>query len=79
MEVLEHVKNIDKVLIEIERVMKPNGHTIITFPSNNFPVTYDPINFIMKKDYIDVVYSEIDKPFTSYPKKLTNYLSKKYN
>ena len=50
MEVLEHVKNIDKVLIEIERVMKPNGHTIITFPSNNFPVTYDPINFIMKKN-----------------------------
>lgn len=33
----------------------------------------------MKKDYIDVVYNEIDKPFTSYPKKLTNYLSKKYN
>ena len=33
----------------------------------------------MKKDYIDVVYNEIDIPFTSYPKKLTNYLSKKYN
>ena len=33
----------------------------------------------MKKDYIDVVYNESDKPFTSYPKKLTNYLSKKYN
>ena len=33
----------------------------------------------MKKDYIDVVYNEIDRPFTAYPKKLTNYLSKKYN
>jgi len=33
----------------------------------------------MKKDYIEVVYNEIDKPFTSYPKKLTKYLSKNYN
>ena len=33
----------------------------------------------MKKDYIEVVYNETDRPFTSYPKKLTKYLSKKYN
>ena len=33
----------------------------------------------MKKDYIDVVYNETDVPFTSYPKKLTKHLSKKYN
>jgi len=33
----------------------------------------------MKKNYIDVVYNETDKPFTSYPAKLSKYLSKKYN
>ena len=33
----------------------------------------------MKKDYLEVVYNEIDKPFTSYPKKLAKHLSKKYN
>jgi len=34
---------------------------------------------MIKKDYIEVVYNETDVPFTSYPKKLTKYLSKKYN
>ena len=33
----------------------------------------------MKKDYLEVVYNEIDKPFTYYPKKLAKHLSKKYN
>ena len=33
----------------------------------------------MKKDYLEVVYNEIDKPFTSYPKKLAKHLDAKYN
>ena len=33
----------------------------------------------MKKDYIEVVYNEVDKPFTSYPEKLAKHLSTKYN
>ncbi len=30
------------------------------------------------KDYVEVIYNEKDRPFTSYPNKLTRYLFKKY-
>lgn len=33
----------------------------------------------MKKNYLDVVYNEIDKPYTPYPKKLATHLSNKHN
>ena len=33
----------------------------------------------MKKNYLDVVYNELDKPYTAYPKKLATHLSNKYN
>ena len=56
MEVIEHVAQKEKVLSEIKRVLKPNGFAIITFPCNNYPFTYDPINYILnyfnKKVYI---------------------------
>lgn len=32
--VLEHIKNIDKVLLEVKRVLKPGGWLIATMPSN---------------------------------------------
>ena len=32
-----------------------------------------------KKDYVEVVYNEADKPFTTYPKKLATYLSSRFN
>ena len=47
MEVLEHVEDEEKLLKEIYRVLIPGGLTIITFPSINFPITYDPLNFIL--------------------------------
>ena len=47
MEVLEHVEDEEKLLKEIYRVLIPGGLTIITFPSINFPITYDPFNFIL--------------------------------
>ena len=31
------------------------------------------------KDYVSIVYKELDKPFTSYPNKLTRYLFDRYN
>ena len=33
----------------------------------------------MKKDYVEVVYNNIDRPLTNYPNKLTKYLFDKYD
>jgi 2-polyprenyl-3-methyl-5-hydroxy-6-metoxy-1,4-benzoquinol methylase len=43
-EVIEHVGQPVQMLREIARTLKPNGFVILTYPSNDFPVTYDPIN-----------------------------------
>lgn len=45
-EVIEHVGMPEKMVQEMYRVMKPGGIAIMTFPSREFPVTYDPINRI---------------------------------
>ena len=33
----------------------------------------------IKKDYLSVIYNEIDRPFTDYPNKLTSYLVTHFN
>lgn len=43
-EVIEHVGEPAKMMEEIGRVLKPDGVAIITYPSLDFPFTYDPIN-----------------------------------
>ncbi len=45
-EVIEHVGDPEKMVQEMYRVMKPGGVAIMTFPSREFPLTYDPINRI---------------------------------
>jgi ubiquinone/menaquinone biosynthesis C-methylase UbiE len=45
-EVLEHVGQPALMIQEVGRVLKPGGIAIITFPSLDFPITYDPINRI---------------------------------
>ena len=45
-EVIEHVGKPDMMMMEIGRVLKPGGLAIMTFPSREFPITYDPINRI---------------------------------
>ncbi|TNE69715.1 MAG: SAM-dependent methyltransferase [Bacteroidetes bacterium] len=45
-EVLEHVGQPVQMTREIARVLRPGGYAIITFPSQDFPVTYDPVNRI---------------------------------
>jgi 2-polyprenyl-3-methyl-5-hydroxy-6-metoxy-1,4-benzoquinol methylase len=46
-EVIEHVgQPADRLIKEVARVLKPNAIAIITYPSKNFPITYDPINTI---------------------------------
>lgn len=47
-EVIEHVGQPAKMVEEIARVLKPGGKAIITFPSKDFPFTYDPINRLNK-------------------------------
>jgi len=48
MEVLEHVTDMKKLMSEIYRILVPGGYAILTFPSKNFPFTYDPVNFMLK-------------------------------
>lgn len=45
-EVIEHVGDPEKMVQEMYRVMKPGGMAIMTFPSREFPITYDPVNRI---------------------------------
>ena len=46
-EVIEHVGDSAQMMAEIARVLKPEGLAIISFPSIDFPFTYDPINRIL--------------------------------
>jgi ubiquinone/menaquinone biosynthesis C-methylase UbiE len=43
-EVIEHVGQPEKMVQEIARVLRPGGVAIMTFPSREFPFTYDPVN-----------------------------------
>ncbi|MCK6691099.1 MAG: class I SAM-dependent methyltransferase [Thermoanaerobaculia bacterium] len=43
-EVIEHVGQPEKMIREIARVLRPGGFAIMTFPSHEFPFTYDPVN-----------------------------------
>lgn len=46
-EVIEHVGKPQQMMQEIHRVLKKDGVLIITYPSEKFPFTYDPINRIL--------------------------------
>lgn len=48
-EVLEHLKKDEKAIKELARVLKKEGKLIITIPSKDFPFSYDPINYILKR------------------------------
>lgn len=43
-EVIEHVGKPDVMIREIHRVLAPGGYAVMTFPSREFPWTYDPVN-----------------------------------
>lgn len=47
-EVLEHLDNDKKGLLEMKRVLKDNGVLCITVPHLNFPFFWDPINYILQ-------------------------------
>ncbi|WP_421948251.1 class I SAM-dependent methyltransferase [Phaeodactylibacter xiamenensis] len=46
-DVIEHVGKPERMIEEVQRVLKPNGIALITFPSLDFPLTYDPINRVL--------------------------------
>jgi SAM-dependent methyltransferase len=46
-DVLEHVGHPERMMEEVGRVLKPGGMALITFPSLDFPFTYDPINKVL--------------------------------
>lgn len=48
LEVIEHVPDSVQLVKEWARVLAPNGTAIVSFPSNRFPFTYDPINRILQ-------------------------------
>ncbi|MEQ1747082.1 MAG: methyltransferase domain-containing protein [Saprospiraceae bacterium] len=43
-EVIEHVGQPSRMVSEIARVLRPGGVAVLTFPSREFPITYDPVN-----------------------------------
>ncbi|MCC6461302.1 MAG: methyltransferase domain-containing protein [Saprospiraceae bacterium] len=45
-EVIEHVGQPEQMVREIARVLRPGGYAVMTFPSREFPFTYDPVNRI---------------------------------
>ena len=48
-EVLEHLSDDEKALLEVKRVLKPSGFLIITVPKYNFPFLWDPLNWILMR------------------------------
>lgn len=46
-DVIEHVGRPERMVEEASRVLKPGGVALITFPSQDFPFTYDPVNRIL--------------------------------
>ncbi|MCG8326526.1 MAG: class I SAM-dependent methyltransferase [Chitinophagales bacterium] len=46
-DVIEHVGQPERMVEEICRVLRPGGIAMVTFPSLDFPITYDPINRVL--------------------------------
>lgn len=51
-DVMEHVGEPERMTSEIGRVLKHGGLALITFPQINFPLTYDPVNYLTGKRLI---------------------------
>lgn len=48
-EVLEHLPDDTRAVQELYRVLKPGGTLVVTVPSADFPFTWDPPNWILKR------------------------------
>ena len=45
-EVLEHIPDDKRALKEVKRVLKPRGKIAITVPNHNYPLFWDPLNWV---------------------------------
>jgi len=45
-DVVEHLSDVEALLQEAHRLLRPGGIFILTFPSIKYPFTYDPVNKI---------------------------------
>lgn len=48
LETIEHVDDPERLLSELARVLRPGGALVLTCPSHDFPITYDPINTLLR-------------------------------
>ncbi len=48
-EVLEHLDNDKKAVVELHRVLKKGGTLLVTVPNVNFPFLWDPLNWVLMK------------------------------
>ncbi|MGI8486099.1 MAG: class I SAM-dependent methyltransferase [Thermomicrobiales bacterium] len=48
-EVLEHLNDDEQAVAEMSRVLKPGGVLTVTVPSANFPLGWDPANWMLAK------------------------------
>ncbi len=58
-EVLEHIKNDHHAIKELMRVLKPAGTLAISVPNKNFPLFWDPLNWILMRGFGSHVPKEI--------------------
>ena len=49
LEVIEHVADPRACLRELARVVRFGGYVLVTCPSSRFPVTYDPVNWVLSR------------------------------
>lgn len=47
-EIIEHVKDDERVLREARRVLRPRGILVLTTPNKGYPFLWDPINWILE-------------------------------
>jgi ubiquinone/menaquinone biosynthesis C-methylase UbiE len=48
-EVLEHLEDDGRALVELYRVLRPGGVMAVTVPHANYPLTWDPPNFVRER------------------------------
>jgi len=49
LEVIEHVVDPRACLRELARIVRAGGHVVLTCPSARFPLTYDPLNWLLSR------------------------------
>lgn len=48
-EILEHIPDDLKAILEMCRVLKPDGIAMITVPNKNYPFLWDPLNWVAER------------------------------